>query len=153
MTHGNRVSTGLVIGIGAFLGATLGGAACLSSSSPNPATSDAGGTPTEDGAAPSTDAGDAATVDASDASPGTDAGPPVEAGLFTEFPIPTAGSSPNGITAGPDGNLWFTEFHTAKVARSRPPASSPSSRRLPLAPSPTPSRPAPTATSGSQRTS
>ena len=28
---------------------------------------------------------------------------------FTEFTIPTASSSPQGIGAGPDGNLWFTE--------------------------------------------
>jgi virginiamycin B lyase len=30
-------------------------------------------------------------------------------GVVTEFPIPTPGSRPTGITAGPDGNLWFTE--------------------------------------------
>src|ERR1700687_3194584 len=30
-------------------------------------------------------------------------------GTITEFPIPTAHSSPTEITAGPDGNLWFTE--------------------------------------------
>ena len=29
--------------------------------------------------------------------------------VITEFPIPTGGSIPNGITSGPDGNLWFTE--------------------------------------------
>jgi virginiamycin B lyase len=28
---------------------------------------------------------------------------------LNEFPIPTADSGPNEITAGPDGNLWFTE--------------------------------------------
>ena len=33
------------------------------------------------------------------------------AGVITEFPIPTAGSGPVGIAAGPDGNLWFTEYH------------------------------------------
>src|ERR1700731_2568477 len=31
------------------------------------------------------------------------------AGVFTEFPVPTANSFPAGITAGPDGNLWFVE--------------------------------------------
>ena len=31
------------------------------------------------------------------------------AAMIDEFPIPTAGSWPIGITAGPDGNLWFTE--------------------------------------------
>jgi virginiamycin B lyase len=30
------------------------------------------------------------------------------AGTVTEFPIPTRGT-PFDITAGPDGNLWFTE--------------------------------------------
>ena len=30
------------------------------------------------------------------------------AGVITEFAIPTAGSFPEGITAGPEGNLWFT---------------------------------------------
>src|SRR2546422_9013068 len=28
---------------------------------------------------------------------------------ITEYPTPTANSNPVGITAGPDGNLWFTE--------------------------------------------
>ena len=28
---------------------------------------------------------------------------------FTEYPVPSAGSGPETITAGPDGNLWFTE--------------------------------------------
>ena len=30
-------------------------------------------------------------------------------GGITEFPVPTTGSQPSSITAGPDGNLWFTE--------------------------------------------
>ena len=30
-------------------------------------------------------------------------------GVVTEFPIPTVGSSPQDIVAGPDGALWFTE--------------------------------------------
>jgi streptogramin lyase len=29
---------------------------------------------------------------------------------ITEFPLPTAGSRPLWIAAGPDGNLWFTEY-------------------------------------------
>jgi virginiamycin B lyase len=29
----------------------------------------------------------------------------------------TAGSGPNGITLGPDGAMWFTEFHNAKIGR------------------------------------
>jgi len=32
------------------------------------------------------------------------------ANTIAEFPLPTANSSPNGIAAGPDGSLWFTEF-------------------------------------------
>src|SRR5215211_6402793 len=31
------------------------------------------------------------------------------AGVITEYPLPTAGSSPWGIAAGPDGNLWVTQ--------------------------------------------
>ncbi|MGE5276882.1 MAG: IPT/TIG domain-containing protein [Acidobacteriota bacterium] len=34
-----------------------------------------------------------------------------------EFPIPTAASSPQAITAGPDGNLWFTEQAADKIGR------------------------------------
>jgi len=33
--------------------------------------------------------------------------PATSAQTFQEFPIPNA-NGPNGITAGPDGNLWFT---------------------------------------------
>ncbi len=32
--------------------------------------------------------------------------------MFTEFPVPTSQAGPSMITAGPDGNLWFTEFDT-----------------------------------------
>jgi streptogramin lyase len=35
---------------------------------------------------------------------------------FTEYPVPTAGGYPYGITAGPDGNLWFTEREGNKIA-------------------------------------
>ena len=31
------------------------------------------------------------------------------AGKIREFAVPTANSGPLDITAGPDGNLWFTE--------------------------------------------
>src|SRR5260370_11287921 len=34
--------------------------------------------------------------------------PPPPAGIIAEFPLPTSEISPAGITAGPDGNLWFT---------------------------------------------
>jgi streptogramin lyase len=36
---------------------------------------------------------------------------------FNEFPLPTAGSAPFGITTGPDGALWFTESGTNKIGR------------------------------------
>jgi len=38
-------------------------------------------------------------------------------GNFSEFPIPTAASNPRGITAGPDGALWFTESSGNKIGR------------------------------------
>ena len=44
----------------------------------------------------------------------------VAAQTFFEFPIPTASSRPTGITAGPDGNLWFTEFNGNKIGRITP---------------------------------
>jgi virginiamycin B lyase len=36
---------------------------------------------------------------------------------ITEFPVPTPASEPNGIVAGPDGALWFTEYNANKVGR------------------------------------
>ena len=41
----------------------------------------------------------------------------VSAQAFTEFPIPTASSSPYGIAAGPDGNLWFGEPNSSRIGR------------------------------------
>ncbi len=38
-------------------------------------------------------------------------------GAITEFPLPQADSAPVGITAGPDGNLWFTESFSNKIGR------------------------------------
>lgn len=38
-------------------------------------------------------------------------------GVFTGFPIPTATGHPEGIAAGSDGNLWFTEILANKVGR------------------------------------
>jgi streptogramin lyase len=38
-------------------------------------------------------------------------------GVFTEFNIPTASSSPQGIALGADGNLWFTESSSNKIGR------------------------------------
>src|SRR5437660_697497 len=37
------------------------------------------------------------------------ASPARHARRIKEFPVPTPNSSPEGITTGPDGNLWFTE--------------------------------------------
>jgi virginiamycin B lyase len=39
---------------------------------------------------------------------------------ITEYVVPTAGSFPQQITSGPDGNLWFTEQATNKIARITP---------------------------------
>ena len=36
------------------------------------------------------------------------------AGTITEFPT---GGGPKFITAGPDGNVWFTEFDGNKIGR------------------------------------
>ncbi len=41
-------------------------------------------------------------------------------GTFTEFAIPTAGSGPQQLVTGPDGNVWFSENLGAKVARVTP---------------------------------
>jgi hypothetical protein len=38
-------------------------------------------------------------------------------GTFTEYPLPTADGGPASIAAGPDGNMWFTENNSNKVAR------------------------------------
>ena len=38
-------------------------------------------------------------------------------GTVTEFPVPTSGNNPLGITARSDGNLWFTEDHGNKIGR------------------------------------
>src|SRR5262245_21913361 len=38
----------------------------------------------------------------------------------TEFPIPTANSNPEGITRGPDGNLWFCEGLAGRIGRITP---------------------------------
>lgn len=35
----------------------------------------------------------------------------------TEYTIPTLASTPTGITAGPDGNLWFTESAGNKIGK------------------------------------
>jgi len=45
---------------------------------------------------------------------------PVAAQSITEFPIPSADSAPLGVTAGPDGNLWFTEYSANQIGRITP---------------------------------
>ena len=71
---------------------------------------------------------------------------------FNEFALPTGTSDAYGIAAGPDGNLWFTEFGATGSGGSPRPAHhrvrDPHSRQQPLAVS----RPDRTATSGSPKT-
>jgi streptogramin lyase len=53
----------------------------------------------------------------------TDAAQPALKGAATstqEFTALTVAGGPNGITAGPDGNLWFTEVNSAKIGRITP---------------------------------
>lgn len=38
-------------------------------------------------------------------------------GIITEFNVPTSSSHPAGITAGPDGAIWFTEISGQKIGR------------------------------------
>ena len=42
------------------------------------------------------------------------------AGVITEFAIPTPNSGPRALAAGPDGNIWFSEFHASKIGRITP---------------------------------
>ncbi len=51
---------------------------------------------------------------------------PAPVGQVTEFPV-TSGTDPEGITAGPDGNLWFTDNKGTRSGVSLRPAPSPSS--------------------------
>ena len=44
----------------------------------------------------------------------------VAPGQIAEFQLPTPGSYPSGITAGADGNLWFTEPGTDRIGRITP---------------------------------
>lgn len=41
---------------------------------------------------------------------------PASAQAITEFPLPMPGSRPLGITAGPDGALWFAEYRGQQIA-------------------------------------
>ena len=51
------------------------------------------------------------------ATPGGASATGTPTGTLTEFSIPTVNSQPYGITAGPDGNLWFTESFHSKIGR------------------------------------
>jgi virginiamycin B lyase len=42
---------------------------------------------------------------------------PAAPGTITEFAIPTSGSAPLGIIAGPDGALWFSEATASQIGR------------------------------------
>ncbi|HEX4518785.1 MAG TPA: Ig-like domain repeat protein [Gaiellaceae bacterium] len=42
------------------------------------------------------------------------------ADTFKEFPVPLAGSEPLAITAGPDGDVWFTEQHGDEIGHLTP---------------------------------
>src|SRR4051812_3910877 len=39
---------------------------------------------------------------------------------ITEFPLPTPNNAPYWITAGPDGNLWFTEQGANQIGMINP---------------------------------
>ena len=44
-----------------------------------------------------------------------------QAQIITEFSVlPTSSSQPHGITAGPDGNVWFAEFTGNKIGKITP---------------------------------
>ena len=45
---------------------------------------------------------------------------PTPGPVVTTFPVNTASSAPIGITAGPDGNLWFTEYSGNNIAKITP---------------------------------
>jgi virginiamycin B lyase len=40
--------------------------------------------------------------------------------FLASYAIPTANAEPNGITAGPDGNVWFTEYRGEHIGRITP---------------------------------
>src|SRR5437867_1070567 len=47
----------------------------------------------------------------------TPAGADPDVRRYREFTIPTSNSNPIGITAGRDGNLWFTENNGSQIGR------------------------------------
>ena len=57
---------------------------------------------------------------ASPASSTQSAGTGTRSPVITEFALPTQGGIPYQITAGPDGNLWFTEIVGNHIGRISP---------------------------------
>jgi len=45
---------------------------------------------------------------------------PLPVGSFSSFQVPTVGSTPTGIAAGRDGNMWFTEQTADQIGRITP---------------------------------
>ena len=45
---------------------------------------------------------------------------PAGALTVNDFPVPVQYSGPQGITVGPDGNIWFTEYAANKIGRITP---------------------------------
>ena len=41
-------------------------------------------------------------------------------GQISEFATPTPASQPEGMVAGPDGNLWFAELNASKIGEVNP---------------------------------
>jgi virginiamycin B lyase len=41
-------------------------------------------------------------------------------GLATAYPLPTAKAGVEAVTSGPDGNIWFTEWHTSRIGKITP---------------------------------
>jgi hypothetical protein len=54
------------------------------------------------------------------AATGNKVGSITPAGVVSEHAIPTAGSNPQSIVAGSDGNLWFTELDGHNIGRITP---------------------------------
>ncbi len=52
---------------------------------------------------------------------------------ITEFPLPSGSFAPYGITAGPDGNLWFTESGANAIGMINPTTHAISSFTVPTA--------------------
>jgi virginiamycin B lyase len=95
----------LAIALGALLlTASLAGAWVTFVAMRPAATPAAGGTRAAAGVLPDTGSGPAAT------------GTPIRSSRLAEYAL-APGSAPGSIAAGPDGALWFTEYHGDKIGR------------------------------------